>query len=84
MESKLENAKSAVLNCRQPKDVGEIAWRVLLGNRILEYLNDMEEEVPRGTDFQVIAANLDSYVLRIGNVKIHLTAIKPNGGKDIP
>lgn len=62
------------------QDVSEISWRFLLGNRILEYLDEMEEAVEKGTDFQVIAANLDSYRIKLGNVTFDIKACKSNSG----
>ena len=62
----------------QNGDVGIIAWRFLIGCRILECMEDMEKAPPRGTDIQVLAANQDSHIIRLGDYKIHI-AHEPNG-----
>ena len=79
LEKSMENAESYIRHCKRAVDVSEIAWRFLLGNRILEYLDEMEIVPEKGTDFKVIAANLDSYTVKLGNTIIHMEASKPNG-----
>ncbi len=59
-------------------DVGFLAWRFLIGCRILECLEDMEGCPKIGTDVQVNSLNQDTSVLRLGNYEISL-AYKPEG-----
>ena len=35
LETPIENAESYIRHCKRVADVSEIAWRFLLGNRIL-------------------------------------------------
>ena len=51
-------------------DLGLIAWRFLIGCRILECLEDMFGTPNRGTDVQVIHANQDNYLIRLGDYEI--------------
>tara|TARA_Y100001938_G_scaffold55226_2_gene77050 strand:+ start:8060 stop:8341 length:282 start_codon:yes stop_codon:yes gene_type:complete len=66
------------------KSVKEIAWRFLIGNRILECLNDMEINIELGEDFQTTAANLDSCTFKFGDSIIEIQANKPNGRDESP
>jgi len=59
-------------------DIGFLAWRFLIGCRILESLEDMEGCPKIGTDVQVISLNQDSSILRLGDYEITL-AYKPDG-----
>ena len=47
---------------------------------VLEEIPNPEEAVEKGTDFQVIAANLDSYRIKLGNVTFDIKACKSNSG----
>ena len=82
LETPIENAESYIRHCKRVADVSEIAWRFLLGNRILEYLDKMEIVPKKGSDFKIIANNQNSYTVQLGseNVILHLEAIEPNGG----
>ena len=59
-------------------DVGFLAWRFLIGCRILECLEDMEGSPEIGTDVHVNSLNQDTSVLRLGDYEISL-AYKPEG-----
>jgi|5_EtaG_2_1085323.scaffolds.fasta_scaffold00253_28 hypothetical protein len=59
-------------------DVGFLAWRFLIGCRILESLEDMMGCPEKGTDVQVIHVNQDHSKLRLGHYEISL-AYKPEG-----
>lgn len=63
------------------KDVGEIAWRFLLGNRILESLDDMVGKPEKGTDIQVKYQNNDNCTLRLGDYEIYVAHKPSSGGK---
>jgi|8_EtaG_2_1085327.scaffolds.fasta_scaffold14455_6 hypothetical protein len=86
LETPIENAESYIRHAKHVSDVSEIAWRFLLGNRILEYLRKMEIDPRKGSDFKIIANNQNSYTVQLGNenVILHLEAIEPNGGNENP
>ena len=59
-------------------DVGFLAWRFLIGCRILECLEDMEGCPKIGTDVQVKSINQTDSILRLGDYEISV-AHKPEG-----
>ena len=59
-------------------DVGFLAWRFLIGCRILECLEDMEGCPEIGTDVQVRSITKTHSILRLGNYEISV-AHKPEG-----
>ena len=59
-------------------DVGFLAWRFLIGCRILECLEDMNGCPKIGTDVQINSLNQDVSTLRLGDYEITL-AHKPEG-----
>jgi len=75
-----ENAKdySRAVTTAENGDVGFLAWRFLIGCRILECLEEMNGCPEIGTDVQVNSLNQDNSRLRLGNYEISL-AYKPEG-----
>ena len=63
--------------------IDEIAWRFLLGNRILESLEDLEGLPEKGTDIQVKAISEETCILQLGDYEI-TAAFKPNSGDKSP
>ena len=59
-------------------DVGFLAWRFLIGCRILECLENMEGCPKIGTDVQVKSINQKDSILRLGDYEISV-AHKPEG-----
>jgi len=62
-------------------NMGLIAWRFLVGCRILESLEDMNGSPKQGTDVEVKYLNMDHSKLRFGDYEIYL-AYKPDGQTD--
>lgn len=86
MEKKpIENAKEYIENCMRAEngDLGFIAWRFLVGCRILESLEDMMGVPNQGTDIEVEYINTEHSKVRFGDYEIYL-AHKPEGsGKSV-
>ena len=59
-------------------NMGLIAWRFLIGCRILECLEDMFGAPDQGVDVQVKHANQDNSLLRLGDYEIQVVH-KPIG-----
>lgn len=59
-------------------NMGLIAWRFLVGCRILESLEDMMGAPKQGTDVNLTYVNLDHGKLRFGDYDIYV-AHKPEG-----
>ena len=59
-------------------NMGLIAWRFLIGCRILESLDDIMGVPEQGTDITVKHTDLDNCILRFGNYKIYM-AYEPEG-----
>ncbi len=59
-------------------NLGLIAWRFLVGCRILEQLEDIMGSPKQGTDLQLKYLNMDHAKLRFGDYEIYL-AHKPEG-----
>ena len=59
-------------------NMGLIAWRFLIGCRILECLEDMNGSPNQGTDVEFKYLNMDHSKLRLGDYEIYL-AYKPEG-----
>jgi len=64
-------------------NLGLIAWRFLVGCRILECLEDMNGAPKQGVDVETKYLNMDHSKLRFGDYEIYL-AHKPDGhGKQL-
>ena len=59
-------------------NLGLIAWRFLVGCRILECLEDMNGAPKQGVDVEMKYLNMDHSKLRFGDYEIYL-AHKPDG-----
>ena len=59
-------------------NMGLIAWRFLVGCRILECLEEMHGSPKQGTDVETNFLNMDHSKLRFGDYEIYL-AHKPDG-----
>lgn len=59
-------------------NMGLIAWRFLVGCRILECMEDMNGSPKQGTDVKLDYINMDHSKLRFGDYEIYL-AHKPDG-----
>ena len=69
------------------QDVSEIAWRFLLGNRILEKCQDMNIDLPKGTDMTDVLINQDEVQMKFGPFTVIIKkaqAIEPNSGDNSP
>ncbi len=76
----IENAEEYIENSMKAEngDLGFIAWRFLVGCRILECLEKMMEVPKQGTDVKELYINLDHCKLRFGDYDIYV-AHKPEG-----
>ena len=59
-------------------NLGLIAWRFLVGCRILECMEEMEGAPKQGVDLETLYINMDHSKLRFGDYEIYL-AHKPEG-----
>ena len=59
-------------------NMGLIAWTFLVGCRILECMDDMNERPKQGTDIKLEYLNMDHAKLRFGDYDVYL-AHKPDG-----
>jgi hypothetical protein len=69
------------------QDVSEIAWRFLIGNRILEKCQDMDIDISKGTDMHDVFINQDEVHMKFGSVMViikNAQATKPNSGDNSP
>lgn len=68
------------------QDVSEIAWRFLLGNRILEYMNNMLGLPKKGEDFKVLQSNENYHILKLGDyiISINLDEAPKLDGRQEP
>ncbi len=80
MDKKIEDAEEYIENNMKADNgnMGLIAWRFLVGCRILECLEDMNGSPEQGTDVNLEYLNMDHSKLRFGDYEIYL-AHKPNG-----
>ena len=81
MEKKpLEEAEEYIENNMKADNgnLGLIAWRFLVGCRILECLDDMNGAPKQGVDLSTEYLNLDHAKMRFGDYEIYL-AHKPDG-----
>lgn len=65
------------------QDISEIAWRFVLGNRILESLDDMFGSPLKGTNIEIKYQTNDSCTLKFGDYIINV-AHEPNSGVKDP
>lgn len=69
------------------QDISEIAWRFLLGNRILEKCQDLEVDIPKGTDMIDISFNQDEISMQFDSITVIIKkaqANEPNSGDNSP
>ena len=80
MSKAIENAEEYIENNLKADNgnLGLIAWRFLVGCRILECLEDMNGAPKQGVDVEVKYLNMDHSKLRFGDYEIYL-AHKPDG-----
>ncbi|QDP45725.1 MAG: hypothetical protein Unbinned5179contig1000_12 [Prokaryotic dsDNA virus sp.] len=72
------------VNVTHYKDISDIAWKFLLGDKIIRCLKKMEERPEKGTELKIISKDIDCLKLKMGNVTIDMKASKPNSGIEIP
>ena len=85
MQRQINDATDYIsINVTHYKDISEIACKFLLGDKIIDCLNKMEENPKKGTDLQVISKDRNYLRLKIGNVTIDMKASKPNSGIETP
>ena len=80
MSKAIDNAEEYIENNLKADNgnLGLIAWRFLVGCRILECLEDMNGAPKQGVDVEMKYLNMDHSKLRFGDYEIYL-AHKPNG-----
>ncbi len=64
-------------------NMGLIAWRFLIGCRILECMEEMQGAPKQGTDVTHVFADIEDYTLKLGDYEIKI-AHKLDGGHESP
>jgi len=85
MQRQINDATDYIsINVTHYKDISDIAWKFLLGDKIIDCLKKMEEKPEKGSDLEIVSKDDSNYHLKIGNVTIDIKASKPNSGIEIP
>ena len=69
------------------QDVSEIAWRFIIGNRILEKGQNLGFDIPKNATLQDVFINQDEVHMQFGSMMVIIKkaqAIEPNSGDDSP